>query len=133
MTQRFRDARKLAGYTQQKAADALDVSRVTYARYETGVYEPDGNTIVKIAKLFGVTTDYLLCLTDIPNIYVTNGVGQSEATIYTQKSPSPQEQERAAQEVDNALNAGEVDVPPAMQRAIEQIVRQVLAERDTQS
>lgn len=119
--------------TQQDVADKLCIARVTYARYECGDHDPDFGTFVKIAKLFNVTTDYLLCLTDIPNIYITTGVGQSEATLYTQKSLSPQEQEQAGQTIGHALNGGEVEIPPAMRQALEQIVRQVLAEQGRQA
>ena len=62
----LKQARKDAGLTQQQVADALEIERPSYARYETGDREPDNKTLIKIAKLFNVTTDYLLGLTDDP-------------------------------------------------------------------
>lgn len=130
---RLKDARKSKGLKQQEVADYLGIAKITYARYEGGTREPDINTIVSLASYFDVTVDYLLGLTDIPNIYVTTGVGKYDATVYTtDKSLSPQEQEQAARSIDEALNGGTVSVSPEMRQAIEQIVRQVLSEQDKQ-
>lgn len=62
----LKNARLAANRTQQEVADFLGVARVTYARYEGGVHEPDLATVVRLAKLFGVSTDYLLGVTDTP-------------------------------------------------------------------
>jgi transcriptional regulator with XRE-family HTH domain len=45
-------------------ADLLNIKRPTYTRYETGTNEPDADTIVRLADIFGVSVDYLLCRTD---------------------------------------------------------------------
>lgn len=133
MILRLRQARVEKHMKQQDVAEAIGVTRVTYARYEAGEREPDYDTLIKLTKLFDVTFDYLFGLTDIPNIYVTTGVGQYDATVYTtEKSLSPQEQEQAARSIDEALNGGTVSVSPEMRQAIEQIVRQVLSEQDKQ-
>lgn len=34
-----------------------------YANYEYGIREPDFDTVIKLAKLYNVTTDYLLGFT----------------------------------------------------------------------
>lgn len=52
--------RKIKGYTQKDMADFLQVSKPTYSHYETGRYEPDLKTIIKIADFFGCSVDYLL-------------------------------------------------------------------------
>ena len=51
--------RKEKGFTQKEAADFLNVSDKAVSRWESGVGNPDMNLIPKIAKLFGVSTDYL--------------------------------------------------------------------------
>lgn len=56
----LRQARKSAGLTQQQAADAIGVVQSAYKNYEQGNREPKGDILVKLADLFGVTTDYLL-------------------------------------------------------------------------
>lgn len=56
----LKNARKKAGLTQAQAADAIGVNDGTYKNYEQGKREPNGDKIVAIANIFGVTTDYLL-------------------------------------------------------------------------
>nr|WP_255711408.1 helix-turn-helix transcriptional regulator [Pelosinus baikalensis] len=52
--------RKEKNLTQQQLTDILNISRNTYAQYETGRREPDFNTALIFAKFFGVTIDNLL-------------------------------------------------------------------------
>lgn len=52
------------GLTQQKLADALDVSKSTISLYETGDTVPDAKNIVRLCNIFGVSCDYLLCQTN---------------------------------------------------------------------
>lgn len=56
----LKNARKKAGLTQAQAAEAIGVNDGTYKNYEQGKREPNGDKMVAIANLFGVTTDYLL-------------------------------------------------------------------------
>lgn len=46
--------------SQDELADRLNVSRQTISKWENGVSIPDGNNIVELAKVFNVSTDYLL-------------------------------------------------------------------------
>ncbi|MCY7542520.1 helix-turn-helix transcriptional regulator [Bacillus safensis] len=46
--------------TQQTLADELNISRATYARYETGENEPDINTLRSLAKFHNVSIEYLI-------------------------------------------------------------------------
>ena len=50
--------------TQSELADLLIVNQRTISSWETGIREPDFEMLVKIAKLFDVTTDYLLGVED---------------------------------------------------------------------
>lgn len=60
LKERLRYLRNLHGFTQKQVADALNIERSTYTYYETGKTHPDLNAIVKIAKIYNVTLDYLL-------------------------------------------------------------------------
>ncbi|MBR1645191.1 MAG: helix-turn-helix transcriptional regulator [Selenomonadaceae bacterium] len=53
---------------QDNVAQALGVNRQVYQPYETGRTLPSVKTILKIAKAFDVSTDYLLGLSDIPRL-----------------------------------------------------------------
>ena len=46
--------------TQQQLAAHLGITRAAYSHFENDRNEPDGETIVKLAELFHVSTDYLL-------------------------------------------------------------------------
>ena len=53
-------ARRQVGMTQSELADKMCVTRQTVSRWEAGTAFPDVEKVVHIAKLLGVTCDYLL-------------------------------------------------------------------------
>ena len=52
--------RKKLGLSQEELADQLDVSRQSVSKWESAQSTPDLNRILKMAEIFGVSTDYLL-------------------------------------------------------------------------
>lgn len=48
----------------RQMASALNLPYTTYVNYEKGAREPSSEQLLLIAKYFGVTTDYLIGLTD---------------------------------------------------------------------
>ncbi len=46
--------------SQEKLAKLLGVGRTTVTMWENGSNEPDNAMLVKLAEIFGVSTDYLL-------------------------------------------------------------------------
>ena len=64
---RLKELRERKNVTQQEVADALDMERSLYARYEYGTRTPPIDNLIKLAKYYGVTTDYLLGLTEDPD------------------------------------------------------------------
>ena len=62
--EKIRELRLENGFTQKKVAGLLEVSATCYAGYEQGYREPDFKTLIKICKLFDVSSDYLLGLED---------------------------------------------------------------------
>lgn len=59
-------ARKNKKMTQEDVAGLLKITRPAYTAYESGRRQPDYETLIKLANLFGVSTDYLLGRTDNP-------------------------------------------------------------------
>lgn len=53
--------------TQEELAKRIDTSRSNIANYENGKNMPSVDILEKIAKLFDVSTDYLLGKSDIRN------------------------------------------------------------------
>ena len=47
-------------YTQQQMADFIDVALRSYQKYEQGEREPSFATLVQLANIFDISTDYLL-------------------------------------------------------------------------
>lgn len=60
MSANLKAARKSAGMTQEQAADASGIPVGTIRRWEQGRHEPDIESIIRLAKVYGVTTDTLL-------------------------------------------------------------------------
>lgn len=52
--------RKKNGWSQEELADMLDVSRQSVSKWESAQSIPDIQKILKMAEIFGVSTDYLL-------------------------------------------------------------------------
>lgn len=45
--------------SQEQVADATDISRVAYSRYENDQREPKASCAIRLAQHFGVTVEYL--------------------------------------------------------------------------
>ncbi|APT50721.1 XRE family transcriptional regulator [Bacillus safensis] len=55
------ELREKHGWSKSTVAKKLGLKAMsTYANWEYGLRKPDGEMIVKIAELYGVSTDYLL-------------------------------------------------------------------------
>ena len=66
---KIRDLREDNDLTQQKVADYLHCSQSLYAYYESGKRNIPVENVIRLAKLYKVSTDYLLGLTNNPTPY----------------------------------------------------------------
>lgn len=62
--ERIRHLRKRAGLTQEALGKKLGVIKQTVSSWENGISEPNSEILLAMASLLGVTTDYLLGLSD---------------------------------------------------------------------
>lgn len=60
MKMNLKIVRKHAGLTQAQASEATGIPLGTLRRWEQGVNEPDMESVVKLAELYGVSTDTIL-------------------------------------------------------------------------
>lgn len=58
---RLRSLRMKYKYTQQNMADMLQISLNAYQKYEQAERSPSLDSLVKLADIFNVPTDFLLC------------------------------------------------------------------------
>ena len=52
--------RKQRGFTQEQLGEQIGVTNKTVSRWETGVYMPPADALMKMSELFGVTVNELL-------------------------------------------------------------------------
>ena len=63
---RMKELRKAFSFSQEAAAKELNIAIPTYCRYEYGQREPNATTIAAMARLYHVSADYLLGISDDP-------------------------------------------------------------------
>ena len=64
MYKRIRDLREDADMSQTQLAKVLNCSQQVYSNYELGQRDVPTSILIALAKYYGVTTDYLLGLSD---------------------------------------------------------------------
>lgn len=60
--------RKKRQWTQREVADMSGIHCTTYTKYETGNSEPGFTILIKLAEIFGTSTDYLLGRTEVKHL-----------------------------------------------------------------
>ena len=66
---RLRDLREDNDLTQSAVAEYLDMKQPQYSRYERGTRDIPTDILIKLAKLYKTSTDYILGLTNNPKSY----------------------------------------------------------------
>lgn len=78
LSKRIHELRSALGWSQVELARQLRVSKQTVSNWENDNIQPSIDMLVRLAAIFGVTTDYLLGLEDKPRLDVS---GLSESAI----------------------------------------------------
>ena len=66
LSRRLAEVRKERNFSQRQVAEMIGLPERSYQRYELGESVPVISSIVALARLYGVSTDYLLGLHDTP-------------------------------------------------------------------
>lgn len=67
MDNRIKDLREDRDLTQTQVAQAIGITQRKYSYIETGTQQLTDELLVKLSRYYGVSTDYILKLTDKPN------------------------------------------------------------------
>ena len=68
MFRRIRDLREDHDLTQKEVAKILNCSQQVYSNYELGQRDIPTDILIKLSALYNVSADYILNITDNPNI-----------------------------------------------------------------
>lgn len=80
--QRICELRTALGWSQIQLAKRLGAAKQTVSNWENDNIQPSIEMLVRLARIFGVTTDYLLGLEEIPRLDV-EGLPQEVVTHLT--------------------------------------------------
>lgn len=64
---RLKDLREDHELLQSEVAKILDTTQKQYSRWETGEFEIPFHNVIKLAKYYNVTIDFIAELTDTPS------------------------------------------------------------------
>ena len=83
MGEKLKSLRIEKNLTQKQVADRIGLAISAVSSYESGTRYPSYDVLVKLARIFHVSTDYLLGMTDKRNIDVT-GLSDNEIELVSQ-------------------------------------------------
>lgn len=68
--ERLAEVRKDHHDTQHSLAEKLNVTHHTVSSWEQGKSSPSNEMLAKICRMYNVSSNYLLCLTDVDPAYI---------------------------------------------------------------
>ena len=88
-SERLKNLRKQAGFTQVDVANKLGISQQAYASWERGSKKPTQDNLVKIAQILNVSVDYL-----VGNLYETSDELDDIELLYRMNSKGLTDEEK---------------------------------------
>lgn len=64
--ERILELQKQSGLTVKALEAATGISNGSFSKWKKGTYAPNAEAVLRLAKYFHVSTDYLFCLSDSP-------------------------------------------------------------------
>jgi len=83
---RLIELRKKKGLSQTALSQQLGINRSTYAEWEIGRRRPELDSLIKLAKFYGTSTDYLL------------GIAPATGRVDEMLAPLPEEARKMVEE-----------------------------------
>ena len=78
---RLYELRENAGMKQTELAARVSLKSAAISKYERGLALPNIETVIMFAEIFGVSVDYLLGVSSIPNPYTAEKFTPKEVDI----------------------------------------------------
>lgn len=78
LSRRIQELRSALGWSQVELAKRLQISKQTVSNWENDNIQPSVDMLLRLSRIFGVSTDYLLGLEDTPRLDVS---GLSPAAV----------------------------------------------------
>ena len=108
LANRIKVLRKTAGMNQVQLAEKLNVSPSAVGMYEQGRRVPAIDTLVQMARLFGVSLDYLIIGTEACSSYIDDNEENGQVADLERKYAAHlEDMQKASQQayalIDNAL------------------------------
>lgn len=91
---RLKELRTSKNMTQAQVAQIVGVTRTVISAYETDIRQPSYDVLIRLALLYGVTTDYLLCIEGKRYIDISDLTDQEAAAVYEMVSLFSQNRKR---------------------------------------
>ncbi len=82
--QRLVDLRKQYQLTQQQVAERIWVNKASISAYELGTRQPSYEVLIKLARLYGVSTDYLLGVAEQHRTVPVDGLSDKQISLILQ-------------------------------------------------
>ena len=102
---RLKVLRKEKNINQQKLAMIFQISQASISKYEIGLAEPDIEMIIRMAKYFNVSTDYILGYSDIRNTLSKRDLTDEEIDhLLSYKKLLPEQREKVIAYIQGILN-----------------------------
>jgi transcriptional regulator with XRE-family HTH domain len=113
---RIRELRLDNNMTMRKAAEVLKMPYTTYVNYEKGLREPNSEVLIKIAKYYHVTVDYLVGNVSDPNFRLDNNAILADINRYENEEAPAVNGKRSVsdEEIKFALFGGDGEITDAM-------------------
>ena len=80
---KIRDLRTARGWTQAELARRLDITRNGVNSWEQGLSMPSSALLIDLARIFSVSTDYLLGIESLDTVNIT-GLDNHDIAILTE-------------------------------------------------
>ena len=77
---RIKDLREKNGLTQKELAKKLNITRSSVNAWEMGISLPSTQNVIELTRLFGVSSDYILCI-DSKNALDVSGLSESDIQL----------------------------------------------------